>query len=198
MRSCGSAARLRITDARPSRRDHEVAAIFARSVVRVGMNAYHSIFSNQIAHSHAALELEVREFRRFSDNHLEHRRLRHNSRTHLEAVKRTIEHGPFAAKKLDISNRQVWQGVELLTKSGLVHRRDSRGHQDLAAELARKISLSFEQCYRNAAAGEHVSEQGACGSGADDDCVRHSRLRARSGRRSTLPGRRGRAMVRAD
>src|SRR5579862_343382 len=178
--------------------DDEVAAIFARTVVRVGMNADHAIFfEDEIAHGDTALELEAGEFRRFGDNHFEHRGLRHNSRRYGKAVNWKGEHGPFAAIDLDCSNWQIWQGVELLTKSGLVNRRDSRGHQEFAAKLAREISLPFEQSHWDVAASEHVGEQGACGSGTDDDCGAHFRLRGRSGRRSTLPGRRGRATVRA-
>jgi len=94
--------------------------------------------------------------------------LRHNSRAHNKAINRNGEHQPFAAEKLGGSNRQVWQGVELWTKSGLVHRRDSRRHQHFAAELAGEISLSFEQRHGNFAAGEHVGEEGARRSTADD------------------------------
>src|SRR5713101_7226038 len=57
--------------------DDEVTVIFARTVVRVGMNAYYAIFLiDEIAHGDAALELEVGKFRRFGDNHLKHRGLR--------------------------------------------------------------------------------------------------------------------------
>src|SRR6266481_61565 len=57
--------------------DHEVAAKFARTVMRVGMNTDHAIFLvDKIAHSDAALELEGGKFRGFGDDHLEHRGLR--------------------------------------------------------------------------------------------------------------------------
>src|ERR1700731_5174590 len=44
--------------------DHEVAAKIARTLERVGMDADHAIFFvDQIAHSYAALELELGNFR---------------------------------------------------------------------------------------------------------------------------------------
>src|SRR5208283_5140555 len=125
--------------------DHEVAAIIARTLERVSMHAGHAIFFvDQIAHRYAALELEGRESCRLGNNHLEHRGLRHDARRRVEAVEWNGNHSPLAAKDLDRLNREIGQSVERLTKSGLVERRDARRHQDLAAKLARKISLSFE------------------------------------------------------
>src|SRR5580692_2412190 len=109
--------------------DHEIAAKIARTFDRVGMNADHAIFFvDQIAYGYAALELELGKFRSLGDDHLEHRGLRHNSRAHDESIKRNCDYELFAAKKLGGSNRQVRQGVELWTKSSLVHRGDSRRH----------------------------------------------------------------------
>src|ERR1700735_510748 len=86
--------------------DDKVAAVFARTVERVGMNAHHAIFFvEEIAHSDAALELEVGKFRGFGDNHLEHRGLRRNARRRIEAVDWNCDHSAFAAKKLDRSKR---------------------------------------------------------------------------------------------
>src|SRR3984957_21228007 len=105
--------------------DHEVATKIARAFERVGMNAYHAIFFvDQIAHRYAALELELGKFRCLRDDHLEHRRLRHDSRAYRQAVKWNSDYELFAAKKLGSSNRQIRQGVELCAKSGLVHRGD--------------------------------------------------------------------------
>ncbi len=86
--------------------DHEVAAIIARTLERVGMNAGHApFFIDKIAHGNAALELGAGEFRCLGNNHLEHRRLRHNPRRRVEAVNRNGNHSLFAAKDLDGVNR---------------------------------------------------------------------------------------------
>jgi hypothetical protein len=86
--------------------DHEVAAIIARTLERVGMNARHAIFFiDQIAHGYAALELEAGEFRCLGNKHLEHRGLRHDARRRVEAVNWNGNHASFAAKDLDGPNR---------------------------------------------------------------------------------------------
>ena len=138
------------------------------------MNADRAIFFiDYIAHRDAALELEVGEFRGLGNNHLEHRGLRHDARTRIEAIERNGDDAPFAAEQLDRADRDIRRGVELLTKAGFVQRSHSRRHQDLAAKLAREIGLSFEQRHLSAASREQVSEQGTCRSGTDDDCIGH-------------------------
>src|SRR5208283_3771242 len=86
--------------------DHEVGAIIARTFEGVGMNAGHPLFfRDQIAHGYAAFELEAGEFRSLGNNHLEHRRLRHDLRRRFEAVNWNGNHSPVAAKDLDGPNR---------------------------------------------------------------------------------------------
>ena len=106
MRSWGEGGVFTNRGCAPVACDHEVAAIIARTLERVGMNARHAIFFiDQIAHGYAALELEAGESRCLGNKHLEHRRLRHDARRRLEAVKWNGNHSSFAAKDLDRTNR---------------------------------------------------------------------------------------------
>ena len=141
--------------------------------MRVGMNADHAIFFvDQIAYGYSAFELEVGNFEASatiisSIAGCGTIRGRTREPSSGKVVTPPVRRGTSRAVPIGMFR----QGVELLTKSGLVHRRDSRRHQHFAAKLAGEISLPFEQGDRNAAAGEHVGEQGARGPCADDDCA---------------------------